>query len=53
MPRNDDTMRDRHDAADTEQRHGEVRRPYDNSQLDRVPRPPDLKTPYGAWWVIE
>jgi hypothetical protein len=46
-------MRDRHDAADTEQRHGEVRRPYDNSQLDRVPRPPDLKTPYGAWWVIE
>lgn len=53
MSRKNDTMRDRIDAADAEQRQNEIRRPYDSSQLDRVPRPPDLKTPYGAWWVIE
>jgi hypothetical protein len=53
MSRNDETRRDRNDAAATEQRHCEIRRPYDSSQLDRVPRPPDLNTPYGAWWVIE
>jgi hypothetical protein len=53
MSRKDDARRDWDDAADTKQRHDEIRRPYDSSQLDRVPRPPDLKTPYGAWWVID
>jgi hypothetical protein len=53
MSRNDEGRRDRNDAADTRQRQNDIRRPYDSSQLDRVPRPPDLNTPYGAWWVIE
>jgi hypothetical protein len=53
MSRNDEARRDRNDAADTQQRQNEIRRPYDSSQLDRVPRPSDLNTPYGAWWVIE
>jgi hypothetical protein len=53
MSRNEEARRDRNDAAEPQQRHDEIRRPYDTSQLDRVPRPPDLKTPYGAWWVID
>jgi hypothetical protein len=53
MSRNEEARRDRNDAAATPQRHDEIRRPYDTSQLDRVPRPPDLNTPYGAWWVID
>jgi hypothetical protein len=53
MSRNDEDRRDRTDAADIQQRQNGIRRPYDSSQLDRVPRPPDLNTPYGAWWVIE
>ena len=53
MSRNEEARRDRNDAAEAQQRHDEIRRPYDASQLDRVPRPPDLNTPYGAWWVID
>ncbi len=28
------------------------RRPYDTTELDKVPRPTDDDPPYRSWWVL-
>jgi hypothetical protein len=52
-PHNDDSERvarrperQRHEACT------QPRRPFDNAELRRVPRPRDDDPPYRPWWVI-
>jgi len=30
----------------------DIRRPYDTSELDKVPHPTDEDPPYRTWWVM-
>jgi len=42
---------DRTDRANAES-SDVCRRPYDTTELDKVPRPTDEDPPYRPWWVL-
>jgi hypothetical protein len=30
-----------------------VRRPFDSSEIDRLPQPTEEDPPYRPWWIVE
>ena len=53
MRKSEKTPTDKQGQADCEKPEHEILRPFDTSELDKLPQPTKEDPPYRPWWVVD